>query len=151
MNCLELELLLEQDIIESMIEDLGYDGLAKIVNKLPSFKAFMSAFPLDKWDKIYSLDRILEDGQTVPDHNERPDELVIGADIVEQYRASLTPRQNLIINLTMEGYTQPEIAVKLGLDNTQIIRYQKHQAKLKWLKASSTGILPSDFPSPERD
>jgi DNA-binding CsgD family transcriptional regulator len=141
MTLLELEYALEQDIFEGMIEKYGYKGLGKMINKLDSFKRLQSAYPMDKWDRIYSLDRMFEEGQSVPDGLDEPLTVAIGHDIVRVYRASLTPRQTVIIDMLASGYSQSEIADYYGFKNTQIVRYQKHQAKIKWHRANHESEL----------
>ena len=134
MNCCEFEHALEADIYDSLLAEHGAYKLAKMIDRLPSYKVFNGKYPRDKYGEMVSLDTMIENGTAPASEDDSLSDLVQSVQLLAEYRLMLTPRQKLIVQWLSEGYSQPEIAEWLGHRDTNIVRYQKYIAKAKWQK-----------------
>lgn len=117
---------------EDMNSRLGDFGIADVMAKTDSYKAYDTRYPFDtmlKWeDNIDLSDPTIQiQAVQISVEDEVSDRLEI-----ERLVANLTPKQKLIFEALRDGENSVQIEIEQGYNTNNAVRWHKHQIKKKY-------------------
>ena len=122
---------------DKMLIQLGTYGMAKLVIKTPSWRAYDQRWPFDNmatWDNNLDIQDYKEQAEQVSVEDEVADRIM-----TQELIKNLTPKQKKIFEAIREGQDSVEIEKSQGYKTNNAVRWHKHQIKRKYtaLKADS--------------
>lgn len=111
-------------------KELGDFGMAELVSKTKSYRAYDQRWPFDnmaKWGDNLPLEDLKKESQSASVEDEVADRMD-----TQKLIESLTPRQKKIFDALREGLNSVEIEVSQGYNTNNAVRWHKHQIKKKY-------------------
>lgn len=117
---------------DAMVRKYGAYGMAKLIMKTPSYKAYIQKYPFDfseTWHTIRSTDDLADtlDGHTISVEEEVQSRLQF-----EELMAKLTPKEHIVFEGLLDGMTNSEIERIYHFNTNEAVRYMKHRVKRKY-------------------
>lgn len=112
--------------------------LATKISKTKAYRAYRQAKPFDDFERPVSLDAMLEAGVSLSDESKTLEEDYADREEIEQFRQTLTRKQQSVMDRIVEGYGSKEIAEEKGYKSTGGVRYHKHAIRKKYRGFSSS-------------
>lgn len=116
---------------DAMVRKYGAYGMAKLIMKTPSYKAYVQKYPFDHsetWHTIKSTDDLLGIG----DGAISVEDEVISRIQFDELIESLTPKEREVFDGLLDGMTNSEIERIYRFNTNNAVRWHKHQVKRKY-------------------
>jgi predicted Zn-ribbon and HTH transcriptional regulator len=122
---------------DEMHKRLGLYGMADLLIKTPSWRAYDQRWPFDNmatWDSNSDIVDYREEAKQPSIEEEVGDRL-----LTEELIRNLSPRQKKIFEAIRDGQSSVEIEIEQGYNTNIAVRWHKHQIKKKYksLKADN--------------
>ena len=126
------EVLAHCDKWDNMVKKYGAYGMAKLIMKSPSYRAYVQKWPFDfseTWQNIKSTDDLAE---TLDDGMISVEDEVLSRLQFDELLESLTPKEREVFDGLLDGMTNSEIERIYRFNTNNAVRWHKHQVKRKY-------------------
>ncbi len=117
---------------DAMVQKYGAYGMAKLIMKTASYRAYIQKWPFDfseTWQNIKSTDDIVDtlDDGTISVEDEVQSRLQF-----DELLNSLTPKEKEVFDGLLDGMNNNEIERIYHFNTNNAVRWHKHQVKKKY-------------------
>jgi hypothetical protein len=136
----------------------GAYGLERRMRRMESYRQYQQRWPFDQRASVSSLDSLSEEGIELPTESLDNAEEYLAVELVEAFMKELTPKQVLLLQKLLEGFTPKEFFADPGFEykNTGGLRWHRHIMRKKfidfrreWEAQAERSASPEPEPSDE--